>query len=367
MAVLIRSNGQARLFEDAFRRKGIAYTIIGGTKFYARKEIKDLLAYLRLLINPLDDESLLRVINTPPRGMGAATIERLESLAYSRGLPMLRALQERDWEDVAGARAKAAMELAHFLEDLARASAEAPVGETLEKIIDTIGYRAYVQESDDKDFRTRLEIVDEFVSSCHEFDAKEGGGLGSFLQDLALVSDIDDYEAERPSVTLMTCHSAKGLEFDHVFLAGLEEGLLPHGTAQEDVAEIEEERRLCYVAMTRARETLHLSGAESRVWYGERQQRGPSRFLEAIPQGDLHVVPRELGGRGAEMPAPPRLETDRVKMGARVRHARFGAGTVMYTSGAGVKLKVRIRFDGGMARDFLVSAAPLEILEGKRA
>jgi DNA helicase-2/ATP-dependent DNA helicase PcrA len=183
------------------------------------------------------------------------------------------------------------------------------------------------------------------------------------------MSDVDSYDPETPAVTLLTCHSAKGLEFDHVFLIGLEEGLLPHASALDDDREVEEERRLCYVAMTRARKRLTLTSARERVLYGERQKRTRSRFLDEIPESQLRVV-----GAEATVKTPPRkrradapkVEAGHVKMGTRVRHAKFGSGTVMYTMGTGKKLRARIRFDTGRTRDFMVSVAPLEILEGKK-
>lgn len=362
-AVLFRTNGQARVLEEACRRRAMNYVVIGGTKFYARKEIKDILAYLRLLVNPADDEALRRIVNVPPRGIGEATLERLEQIASARNTSLFDAL--RVAPDDAGLPARtrnAAQEFVALIDTLAIETRDKPVRPIVERLLADTGYREFVAHSDEKDFRTRLEVVDEFLASCEEHDAR-GGGLLEFLQDLALVSDVDEWRPDTPALTLMTCHGAKGLEFDHVFLIGLEEGLLPHGSALESEGAIEEERRLCYVAMTRARRTLILTSAERRQVYGEHKDREPSRFLSEIPPKLLQI---EKPGPASRTSAAivGRVDPSRLKMGARVRHGRFGKGTVMYTSGAGDKLKVRIRFDTGMSRQFMASAAPLEVLEG---
>ncbi|MCC6485987.1 MAG: ATP-binding domain-containing protein, partial [Candidatus Hydrogenedentes bacterium] len=223
----------------------------------------------------------------------------------------------------------------------------------------------YVAQTDEKDFRTRLEMLDEFLSSCQQFDERGGGALLEFLQDLALFSDADEWDDTAPRVTLMTCHAAKGLEFDEVYLVGLEEGLLPHASAQDSEDEIEEERRLCYVAMTRARKGLTLSAARERLLYGERTPRKVSRFKGEIPEGLLHVISEaKTGVRPKPETAAP--DTARIKMGTQVYHAQFGKGTVMYTSGSGSKLRARIRFLTGRSREFMVSAAPLQILDGDK-
>lgn len=368
VAVLYRTNGQARVLEEAFRRKGVAYVIVGGIRFYARKEIKDLLCYLRLVVNPADNESLRRIINVPLRGIGGVTLERLEEYASRRNAPLLKVLHELEDDQTFGPRVRtAAGKLATLFDDLALESKTHSVAEVLERILEETAYREYVRKSDEKDFRDRLEVVDEFVSACGEFDAKGDGGLEEFLQDLSLMTDVDDWEQGAPAVTLMTCHSAKGLEFDHVFLVGLEEGLLPHGSSLDSETELEEERRLCYVAMTRARKTLTLTAAETRTVYGEARQCRDSRFLEEISKEHLAYVERE-GSKGSrtDKRAPGRADGERLKTGTLVRHARFGRGRVMFTAGSGAALKVRIRFDKGFSRQFMVSAAPLEIIEGKQ-
>ena len=364
-AVLFRTNGQARLIEEALRRENLPYVVVGAVQFYGRKEIKDLLAYLHLLVNPADDVSLRRVLNVPPRGLGRQTVERLEAYASARKVPLGQVLLDVEHDETFSARVRLAIRgFTDLLDELRREAQERPVGELVTLLLDRASYRDYLERADDTG--GGLEIVDEFVSGCAQFDARNAGGLSVFLEETALMSDTDQWEADAPAVSLMTCHSAKGLEFPQVFLIGLEEGLLPHASALDSAADLEEERRLCYVAMTRAHRLLTLSCARSRVVYGESMGRTPSRFLQEIPEGRLDVVGRETGtkDRGVQpRPGPAKAESARIQRGVRVRHARFGPGVVMQTMGSGKKLRARIRFESGRSRVFLVSAAPLEILE----
>ncbi|MBN2308791.1 MAG: UvrD-helicase domain-containing protein [Candidatus Hydrogenedentes bacterium] len=367
-AVLFRTNGQARLMEEALRRKGMPYVVVGGTQFYARKEVRDLLGYLRLLTNPADDEALRRILNVPRRGIGAATMAQLDEYTATRGAPLFEVLRDVEHDQTIPARARAAVgELVHLIDELAHAAGDTPVAGLVNAVLDRTGYRQYVERSDERDFRARLEVVDEFASACAEFDARSGAGeLAAFLQDLALVSDVDAWDASTPAVTLMTCHSAKGLEFDHVFLIGLEEGLLPHASALGGDRELEEERRLCYVAMTRARKSLILCHAEARTLYGERKPCEASRFLREMPADGLEAAGMDAQPvRGARVgrPGAPRAEAGGITRGTRVRHAAFGPGTVIKTEGSGSNLRVRIRFLTGRVRLFKANAAPLEILE----
>ena len=366
VAVLYRTNGQSRLVEEAFLRKGLAYTVIGGIRFYARKEIKDLLAYMRLLVNPSDDEAFRRVVNVPPRGFGATSLEQLEQRARESASSLLAALHALAQDDAAPPRSqKAAAEFVKIVDELTANASSSTLEALLEDLLEATSYREYVEKSDEKDFRTRLEVVDEFASACGQFDEKGSGGLHEFLQDLSLATDTDGFEPDAPAAALITCHSAKGLEFDHVFLIGLEEGFLPHAVALDENDEVEEERRLCYVAMTRARKSLRLTAAESRLVYGERKTRVVSRFVEEIPQKHLARTASAEPGQPVRGQADARrVDASKLKMGTRVRHAKFGKGVVMYTSGTGSKVKVRIRFERGMTRQFMVSATPLEILEG---
>ena len=364
-AVLYRTNGQARNIEEAFLRKGLHYTVVGGVRFYGRKEIKDILCYLRLLVNPADDEALRRIINVPARGIGGVTLTRLSDQARSMQKPLLEALREAEDDPAYGPKLRNTIrEFVEWLDELAWEADSTPVAELVESVLESTKYREYVEKSDEKDFRTRLELVEEFVSACGNFDKKnEDGGLGDFLQELSLMSDTDDLEEGAPAVTLMTCHSAKGLEFDHVFLVGFEEGLLPHSISMEEDSGVEEERRLAYVSMTRARKTLMLTAAESRMLYGQTKPQEISRFFHEIPSDIVESERRESAVPKKVLRSGPKVDDGALKLGTRVRHGKFGKGVVMYTSGSGAKLKARIRFDTGMSRQFMVSAAPIEILE----
>jgi DNA helicase-2/ATP-dependent DNA helicase PcrA len=384
-AVLFRTNSQSREIEEALLEWGIPYAVIGGVRFYGRKEIKDLLAYLRLLVNPNDDVSLRRIVNVPRRGIGQTTLNQIEEYAARRGASLFYTMREIEHDQTFSSRARDSVgSFVHLIDELAlQARNSEAVQPVVQAILERTDYREYVREADAEDSRARLENVDEFLSTCAERDEAEAKGLEAFLQDLALVTDADSWDSSAQAVALMTCHSAKGLEFDRVFLVGLEEGLLPHATSLESEEELEEERRLCYVAMTRARKELFLSAARERLLYGERMSRETSRFLDEIPRELLtpagpenapaeppQMAPRSRTAaattRKKKPPAAPAGEAESGPMttGTRVRHARFGDGTVLYTSGQGARMKARIRFDTGRARDFMVAKTPLEVLDG---
>lgn len=367
VAVLYRTNTQSRALEEALRRASMTYRVVGGVQFYQRKEIKDLVAYLRLIANPGDDVSLRRVINTPARGIGATTLDQLTAIATLRDQTLMETLRDAEGDETVSTRARRAItDFVHLIDDLALAADEGSLKALVEKLVDDTGYRAFVEQSDERDFRNRLEIIDEFISSCAENDDED---LIDFLQDLALVTDADEADSG-PCLTLMTCHAAKGLEFPHVYLVGLEEGLLPHGSALGDDDEIEEERRLCYVAMTRACDSLTLSSARVRVIYGERRECETSRFLSEIPHGGFQPVARarsdedEFDDEFDEKPDPvSTAATPEVKMGTRIFHEKFGKGVVMYTRGSGKRMRIKVRFDTGRSREFMLGAAPIRVME----
>jgi DNA helicase II / ATP-dependent DNA helicase PcrA len=368
VAVLYRTNTQSRLIEDALRHKGLNYVLIGGIKFYGRKEIKDLMAYLRLLVNSADDESLRRIINVPTRGIGRSTLEHLEEYAKRRDIPIFDVLREVETDDTLPSRArKNGLEFVQIIDDLALDARQGKVAPVVKNLIERTKYRDYVEHSDEKDFRSRIDIVDEFVSSCAEHDKSGKGGLLEFLQDLALLSEVDEWDPESPAVTLMSCHAAKGLEFDHIYLIGMEEELMPFGTGFREPCDIEEERRLCYVAMTRARKSLTISAAKSRMIYGEtKRNRKMSRFIFEAGIDRFEAIGPKTPARHKAQPEKATAPAAKIRMGTRVRHARFGPGTVMFTQGANAKMKVRVRFDTGRTALLLLSVAPLEILEGKK-
>ncbi len=371
VAVLFRTNGQARLLEDALRRVNVPYVVVGGIRFYSRKEIKDILCYLRLLVNPEDDESLRRVINVPTRGIGGVTLARLEETAEARKTSLFQVLRDVESDESLSPRARrAAMRFVTLIDDLTLAAKSKPLAELVEQLLEDTGYRDYVEESDEKDFRSRLDVVDEFVVACEQHDKQSGTGLLAFLQDLALVSDVDGWDDSLPAVTLMTCHAAKGLEFPHVYLVGLEEGLLPYGVDLDEERDVEEERRLCYVAMTRACVSLTLTAASARMLYGRTQyDREISRFVQEIGVNRLQAVGKKAERKkkaSASSPSAQPVDEGAVKMGTRVRHARFGMGTVLFCKKSGGKTRVRVRFDSGRSALLQLDVAPLEILKEKR-
>ncbi len=375
-AVFYRAHFLARALEEALRTRRIPYTVVGGIKFYSRKEIKDILAYLRLLLNPQDDESLRRILNVPARGIGETGRAQLVDYASLRGIPLTQALRESEMDAGISPRTqRAAVDLADTLDalhDLARGDS---VETLVEELLERIAYRDYVERSDEKESRNRIEVVNEFVVACRQYDARENStGLAGFLEELALVSDVDQLEDGADAVALMTCHCAKGLEFDHAYIVGLEEEMFPmmrYG-AEED---IEEERRLCYVAMTRACKRLTLTASHTRMIYGvTNSHREPSRFIDEIGEKRLHVVKTDAApaqaGKSAvkkaadDAPTANAAATDRpLKSGNVIRHARFGRGVVLYTKGSGSKFQARIRFDSGRHASLMVAKAPIEIVK----
>ncbi|MCL6601775.1 MAG: DNA helicase PcrA [Paenibacillus sp.] len=288
-AILYRTNAQSRVIEEILIKSDIPYQIVGGIKFYDRKEIKDLLAYLRLLSNPDDDISLTRIINVPKRGLGDTTVGKLAAAAGERGISIFRVLQTVDDLGFAGRTRNMLVEFYDMIEALHRMVEFLSVTELTEKILEMSQYRLELQNENTLESRSRLENIDEFLSVTMEFEKNnEDKSLVSFLTDLALIADIDsvndDEEERSDAVVLMTMHSAKGLEFPTVFIVGMEEGVFPHSRAFQDNEELEEERRLAYVGITRAEKQLFLSCARMRTLFGRTTANAPSRFLEEIPE-----------------------------------------------------------------------------------
>ncbi len=355
-AVLYRTNAQSRAFEEAMRRVGIRYRVVGGFSFYQRAEVKDALAYLRLVMNPDDDLSLLRILNTPPRGIGKATEEALRELAGRRGTSLWTALEEM-------AATKAMLrEFRALILDLQAEVESIPPAELIRQILDRTGYIDQLEQRDNVEDAARAENLQELVNALAEH-SERGDDLSDFLDQASLVSDADEYD-EHAQVTLLTLHSAKGLEFDHVFLAGMEEGLFPHNRSMQDSDQVEEERRLCYVGMTRAKETLTLSRAMYRRIYGNdlMERSEPSRFLNEIPVELIEAAPGSLAAPGetrryepdpeydaeefrrrrvySQPPArraasgPRRArKNDNPLIGTSVRHPTYGMGTIVGVEG----------------------------------
>lgn len=280
-AVFYRINAQSRALEEALMRWGIPYTVVGGIRFYQRREIKDLVAYLRIMMNPEDEVSLKRIMNVPPRGIGPKTLERLDEVARLKGYSLYQALQEAPArEDLPRAVRNKAREVASLLEGLRALMSELPLANLASHIIEGTNYMEYLQAQGPEGL-TRMENVKEFLGMLKRSGVDD---LKEFLDRVALLTDIDEYEDGFNRVSLMTLHSAKGLEFPVVFMVGLEEGLLPYYLRLDDPEDMEEERRLCYVGMTRAQERLYLSCAATRGLFGGHQRRIPSRFLRDIPK-----------------------------------------------------------------------------------
>lgn len=301
-AILYRTNAQSRVIEEIFLKSNIPYQIVGGIRFYERKEIKDLLAYLRLVSNTDDDISFLRIVNEPKRGIGQATLDVLTAYAASRGLSLFASLDELDAIEIGTRQKNALYDFKQLIDQLRQMADYLPVTELTEQLLERTGYRAQLVQENTIESRTRVENIDEFLSVTQDYEEKnEDKSLLAFLTDLALIADIDTLADDNPEdpedrVTLMTMHSAKGLEFPYVFVIGMEEGVFPHSRALNDPEELEEERRLAYVAITRAEEKLVLSCARMRTLFGRTNLNMPSRFLQEIPEEITEVVGGDADG-----------------------------------------------------------------------
>ena len=295
-AVLYRTNAQSRVVEEAFVRSGIPYRIYGGLKFYDRKEVKDILAYLRVLINPADDISIRRIINVPKRAIGETTVNELANYAAEQEMPLLTACM--DIPDTLNSRARKSVErFSELMMGLTMMAETMKLTELVQYVIDTTGLESQYTKEDSDEARSRVENIREFVGAVQEYEEKaDNPTLMDYLENVALVSDLDAMTEDGGAVTMMTLHSAKGLEFPNVFMIGMEENLFPSVRSRDDQARMEEERRLCYVGITRARERLYLSHASRRMLYNQMQFNERSRFIEDIPQRVLEDV-SEYGGR----------------------------------------------------------------------
>jgi DNA helicase-2/ATP-dependent DNA helicase PcrA len=375
IAVLYRTNAQSRVLEDAFRGAGLPYHIVGSVRFYERKEIKDALSYLRLITNPADDLAFRRALSVPPRGIGRATLARLEEFASTTGAPLL-ATAAQAADELTGRAGRALGELVRVVRQLASVTATpGPLGERVAAVIDGAGLREALRREGTAEAESRLENLDQLVAAAEEFAARsEGGDLGAFLDSVALIADVDELEEPRAVVTLMTLHSAKGLEFPAVFLTGLEEGVFPHGRALDDEDGIEEERRLAYVGLTRAKARLFLSYAAERRLGGYAGLREPSRFLLEMPAEALVLIGGRRGdpgprrppawpGRVAEPgadPGPDPADEYPLRVGARVRHASWGDGILTGIQKDGEDVVVTVNFVSVGRKRLLLRYAPLE-------
>ena len=382
MAILFRTNAQSRVLEEKLMRYAIPYTMVGGTKFYDRKEIKDVLAYLRLLYNPEDSLSLTRIINVPKRNIGATTMEHVAAYAEEQGISLFEALSSTD-EIPVTKRARTSLEnFAAMIFDLLNDIEGKDVLSLIETVIKQTGYGDMLDKEAEHDPQgeSRKENVGEFLSVAKDYmDSNPDGNLQDFLENVALVSDVDDFESSDSKVTLMTLHAAKGLEFPVVFLTGLDEGLFPHSRTLLDPAQVEEERRLAYVGITRAERQLYVTNAITRTMYGRISAYMPSRFLAEIPpqlMEDYHrksVMPQS---RTTAVPGKQRVSiltkpvasslpkkhavTDTFAKGDKVRHKIWGIGTVLDVIGEGPNMQMKIQFPTKGVRQVVVKYAPLE-------
>jgi DNA helicase-2/ATP-dependent DNA helicase PcrA len=384
-AVLFRMNAQSRLFEEALRQRRIPYVVLGGVGFYERKEVKDVLAYLRLVVSPDDPLALKRVLNVPARGIGVRTQEEIARLAGERGVSLFAALAAT--VDEARLPARATQPLARFRDLLLALREDArrlTVKGLLERILQATGYSAMLAEEDTQESQDRLQNLAELLSAAADYEAaEEAATVAGFLDRAALLTDADLVKDEAP-VVLLTLHAAKGLEFERVFLVGLEEGLVPHSRSLGARDALEEERRLCYVGMTRAKERLTLTWAATRAVFGQRRLSERSRFLDEIPpQGlllseggarrtpsRLSTSPRRGETEAPAFPAPsrPAAESPRaadLRPGVRVRHPLFGVGTVLRRHEEGEELKLTVSFAGVGAKKLVARYAGLVTLDAQ--
>ncbi len=375
-AVLYRTHAMSRVVEEIFLQEMIPYTIIGGLRFYERKEIKDLLAYLRLLVNPADTVSLARIINIPKRGVGEASFRRLATFALEQNITMLEVLEQA--ANIPGLTSKvrqSCLGLAGVLNKIAREKEMMSVTEITQKILQQTGYWQELVSENTVESQTRQENLKEFMSVTKEFDMyAEQGSLSAFLAEMVLSSDVDRYTGTSDQVVLMTLHSAKGLEFPNVFLIGLEEGVFPYSRSLDEQFELEEERRLCYVGITRAKQRLYLSRCWQRTLYGVTRFNKPSRFLEEIPahlimsedslnagtiQPKTYYRGRKIKEKAVAIRTGAAAVTD-FNLGERVRHNKWGIGTIVDLSGKGDSAEVKVAFPDLGIKTLLVIYAPLE-------
>ena len=411
IAILYRTNAQSRVLEEALVRRGIKYGVYGGLKFYDRKEVKDVIAYLRLLVNPDDDVSLRRIINEPRRGIGDSTVEALAAFASQNGLSMINAVMAAD-EAGLGARALTAVRgFGNLLMDLTGEMMDVPLGKFIDSLLEKTGILKQYENSKDDEDATRVENIRELVSAVVEYDRMnpDEGVLG-FLENVALVTDIDNVGEKVSAVTLMTLHSAKGLEFPAVFICGMEESVFPSYRSLSDDTRMEEERRLCYVGLTRARKKLYLSYARNRLLYNQYAHNAPSRFLNEIPErlkADAYLrqlkqkagfddMPLKTRMNGAQRPVRKPISfnnADSVRLptagglnipgvskgfiasparrfdappfapGDSVMHKTFGLGKVLEIVGSGSGARVRVLFSSGGEKEFALSIAPIVKVE----
>ncbi len=393
MAILYRTNTQSRIFEEMLIKSGISYNMVGGLKFYERKEIKDIIAYLRVIFNPADSLSLLRIINVPKRGIGDASLAKIQAYAAANNVSLFEAVSNAAAIDGLSSRFVSKLDdLAGIIFELMNLANEAPVEDLIDRVLRDTGYLEELENERTPQAQSRIDNLHELISVAQEFAAsEEENNLENFLAHVALVSDIDDTELGEDAITLMTLHSSKGLEFPIVFLVGMEEGLFPHARTLMDETEIEEERRLCYVGITRAKEKLFLSSTKMRTIYGNTVTYPPSRFLQEIPARLVKTIKRQERFSALEnfkqvsekysarpqkpastfnphsfMPQKPAAAAGgtgtRFNTGDRVSHSKWGEGMVVSVKDSPDGQEVKVAFAGAGVRSLLTKYAVLKKL-----
>ncbi len=407
IAVLYRTNAQSRVLEEGFMNAGVPYTMVGGLKFYDRKEIKDILAYLRIIFNPEDAISLMRIINVPKRSLGAVTMNKLSQFAEMYGMTLFDAVSAPETAPITPKAKHSLASFAEFIMNMLNAAGELSVHDLIDKVMHESGYIAELEKEDTVENQTRIENIKELLSVAKEFEkSEEEPTLENFLSSVSLVSDIDNADMEDDRVTLMTLHAAKGLEFPVVFMAGMEEGLFPHSRTLMDEAQIEEERRTCYVGITRAEKKLYLTNAKSRMYFGRAVSYEQSRFIDEIPaqyldeqeaQPDFGFgsfgrnrhslgtssfaarnsynsnapggktygsAPSSISERArAVKPAGNVIRPDlsvKWKVGDKAEHSKWGKGTIVSVKGSGEEVELKIAFPGEGIKALMQKYAPIK-------
>lgn len=421
-AILYRTNAQSRTFEESFRRASIPYRIFGGLKFYDRKEIKDILAYLRVILNPQDDISLRRIINVPKRSIGDATVEKLQDFANSQEMSLYDALLEAEYVPGLTARSKnPLMKFAEIMEDIMNEAEQMKVSELIEYVLDKTGYMQALKDSKLIEDESRIENLEELVSDAVDFEKnreleiksgevtfEDGSALSSYLEKVALVQDTDNIDSENNYVMMMTVHSSKGLEFPVVYMVGMENGIFPSAICFDKDDQMEEARRLCYVGITRAEEKLYMTSAETRMVFGKTLAYPQSDFIQEIPAelkeyvggGRTMQSGSSLGGTSTNSRVfsnttgynsnphglrsnthamtkseankiigniingtnSGKLTKEEAKAGKKIKHSKFGVGTIISVSPSGDDCKLTIAFDNQGIKQLMLSKAPLELL-----
>jgi len=344
-AILYRINAQSRAFEELLVRGNVPYTIVGGFKFYERQEIKDALSYLRVIANPMDGLSLLRIINTPRRGIGKTTLEALHSAAKELGIPLWEILSdETSVNTMAGRAAKSLNQFVRMIKDFQGKIEDLSAAQMLTQVMEMSGYITELQQKGTDEADNRLENISELHNAMQQFaEDTEDSTLMKFLENASLASDLDELQENSEKVSMMTLHSAKGLEFPIVFLVGLEQGLLPHSRSLGDVLSLEEERRLCYVGITRAQEKLFLTYAQERFVWGNRETKLASQFLGELPSQLLTTNFRSKARKTKER-LPSADSPSTWSVGDRLLHPHFGEGEITHVLGSGAKISLAVKF-----------------------